>query len=121
MINGVVDFYYNTTNMEAATRFYTEALGMKLIHASEFWTELDTGGYRVGLHAVEQPLVYVPRDSHGPYAGGTLTLRSSNIKEDRTHLERYGAKILGENDAPWGHMLVFEDGDGNVLKLMKPK
>jgi len=24
-------------------------------------------------------------------------------------------------DAPWGHMLVFEDLDGNVLKLMKPK
>ena len=34
---------------------------------------------------------------------------------------KLGNLILGEDDAPWGHMLVFEDCDGNVLKLMNPK
>ncbi|WP_413943246.1 VOC family protein [Bdellovibrio sp. HCB-162] len=36
-------------------------------------------------------------------------------------LDCHGVKILGEDDQPWGHMLVFEDPDGNVLKLMNPK
>jgi hypothetical protein len=41
--------------------------------------------------------------------------------EDRARIERCGGKILGEADQDWGHMLVFEDVDGNVIKLMKPK
>jgi len=36
-------------------------------------------------------------------------------------IELFGCKILGEADQPWGHILVFEDPDGNVLKLMNPK
>lgn len=31
------------------------------------------------------------------------------------------ASLLGEQDEHWGHMLVFEDLDGNVLKLMHPQ
>jgi predicted enzyme related to lactoylglutathione lyase len=30
-------------------------------------------------------------------------------------------KASGHEHWTWGHMLVFEDLDGNVLKLMKPK
>jgi predicted enzyme related to lactoylglutathione lyase len=63
----------------------------------------------------------VPRDAHGARAGATLTLRSTDIAADRARIERAGAKILGAADEPWGEMLVFEDPDGNVLKLMKPK
>ena len=43
----------------------------------------------------------VPPDSHGAHAGGTLTLKSDNIPDDRKKLEALGAKILGEDDQPW--------------------
>lgn len=121
MITGVQDVYYSVTEPKRAIRFYTEGLGMKLLEESPYWIALDCGGLRVGLHAEEKAIPPVPRDSHGAHAGGTLTLRSDNVPEDRKRLEASGAKILGETDQPWGHMLVFEDPDGNVLKLMRPK
>lgn len=121
MITGIQDVYYSVTNPKRAIRFYTEGLGMRLIEESDYWIVLDCHGVRVGLHPEEKPIPQVPRDSHGAHAGATLTLKSDNVPEDRKKLEELGAKVLGEADQPWGHMLVFEDLDGNVLKLMNPK
>jgi len=121
MIGGIQDVYYSVTDTKRAIAFYTEALGMRLVTANEFWIVLDCHGVTVGLHPEAKPIPRIPRDSHGAHAGATLTLKSDNVPEDRKKLERLGAKILGEDDQPWGHMLVFEDPDGNVLKLMNPK
>ena len=123
MIKGVQDVYYNVSNMQKSITFYTEALQMKLKFSHEGWTALDCGGWQVGLHPIEpgEEIVKVPRDSHGAHGQATLTLKSDNVPEDRKRIEQYGGRILGEDDAPWGHMLVFEDLDGNVLKLMNPK
>ena len=121
MIVGIQDVYYSVTNPERAIKFYTEALGMRLVSENEFWIVLDCHGVTVGLHPESKPVPHIPRDSHGAHAGATLTLKSDNVPEDRQKLERHGSKILGEDDQPWGHMLVFEDLDGNVLKLMNPK
>lgn len=123
MISGVVDFYYNVSNMQNSVEFYTKILNMKVVFGDEYWTSLDCGGVKIGLHSTENEsaIPSTPRDSHGQHCGGTLTLRSDNILEDKKILENAHVKILGEDDAPWGHMLVFEDLDGNVLKLMNPK
>lgn len=121
MIVGIRDFYYSVTDTKRAIRFYTEALGMKLLEESEFWIALDCFGARIGLHPGAEAIPHVPRDGHGAHAGGTLTLKSDDVPSDRRRLEKVGAKILSEDDQPWGHMLVFEDPDGNVLKLMQPK
>lgn len=121
MITGVQDIYYSVTQPRRAIQFYTEVLGMKLIEESEYWIALDCFGTRIGLHPEENPIPRVPRDSHGAQAGATLTLRSNHITEDRKRIESFGCKILSEDNQPWGHMLVFEDPDGNVLKLMNPK
>jgi len=120
VIEGIQDVYYNVRDMGRAVRFYTEALGMKVVSGDEYWTSLDCGGTRVGLHAADA-VPPVPRDAHGAHAGATLTLRSTDVAGDRKRLERAGAKVLGSADEPWGEMLVFEDPDGNVLKLMRPK
>lgn len=122
MISGVQDIYYNVRDMDQALTFYTAALGMKLKHKDKWWSSLDCGGVNVGLHWSEGEAVpSIPKDSHGAHAGATLTLKSNDIVGDRKLLEQHGAKILGEADQAWGHMLVFEDKDGNVLKLMRPK
>lgn len=121
MIVGVQDVYYSVTDTNRAKKFYTEALGMKLLFENEGWIALDCHGVRVGLHPENRPIPHTPRDSHGAHAGATLTLKSDDISEEKARLQKYGAKILGEDDAPWGHLLIFEDPDGNVLKIMKPK
>lgn len=121
MITGVQDFYYSVSNPERAKRFYIEGLGLKLSFEHDHWIALNCGGVQVGLHPEESPIPHIPRDSHGAHAGGTLTLRSNDVPGDKKRIESFDGKILGEADQPWGHMLIFEDPDGNVLKLMNPK
>lgn len=121
MITGIRDVYYSVTDVKRAKRFYMECLGLTLNFEHDHWISLNCGGVSVGLHPEESPIPMIPRDSHGAHAGATITFHSDNVKEDRARIEAFGGKILGEADQPWGHMLVFEDPDGNVLKLMNPK
>jgi catechol-2,3-dioxygenase len=122
VIKGVHDIYYNVKDMKRAVKFYSEVLNMKVSYESEHWSSMDCGGVMVGLHWTEGDEVPTfPRDSHGAYCGGTLTLTSDDISSDRKTLEESGVKILGEMDEAWGHMLIFEDLDGNVLKLQNAK
>lgn len=123
MIKGYKDFYYNVVDMNRAIQFYTEALGMQKAYVHEFWTTMTLGNLNLGLHLFEdgKSIPLTPRNSHGQNNGGTLTFDSDNIAEDRKRIENSGGKILGEANQDWGHMLVFEDLDGNVLKLMASK
>lgn len=122
MIKGYTDIYYNVTDMKRAEKFYQEALGMVTNYGHDYWISMSLGDLRFGLHWYEGSAIpKTARNSHGQDCGGTLTLESDNIAEDRARIEKAGGKILGEADQEWGHMLAFEDLDGNVLKLMKPK
>lgn len=95
---------------------------MKKTFGDEHWTTMTVGNLNLGLHWAEgESIPLTPRDSHGQNNGGTLTLHSDNITDDRKKIEQAGGKILGEANQDWGHMLVFEDLDRNVLKLMNPK
>lgn len=121
MIKGYTDVYYNVKDMKRAIQFYQEALGMKTVYNHEHWATLSVGNLNLGLHWTEGQVVpSTPRDPHGQHCGGTLTLHSDNVSDDRRRIEEAGGKILGESNPPWGHMLVFEDPDGNLLKLMNP-
>ena len=122
MIKGIQDFYYNVSDMNRAIQFYAEVFGMSKEHGHEFWTTMRLGSTRFGLPWTEgQQVPPTPRDSHGQHCGGTVTFESDDIESDRKKIEQAGGKILGETKQAWGHMLVFEDLDGNVLKLMNPK
>ena len=120
-IKGIRSFHYMTNKPEEAKQFYMEALGFKLDYEQPGWIAFRRDGVQVALHPEEQKIPEIPKDSHGAQAGGCLTLTSDNISEDRKMLEKFGAKILGEADESWGHMLTFEDLDGNILHLMNPK
>jgi catechol 2,3-dioxygenase-like lactoylglutathione lyase family enzyme len=87
-----------------------------------YFSVIDTSkAINIGLHPECKSIPSIPRDSHGAHADATLTLKSNDVPQDRKRIENFGCKFLGEADRPWGHMLVFEDPDGNVLKLMNPK
>ena len=118
MINGVHDIYYNVSNMEKAIEFYRDTLRMEVSFESENWTSMNCGGVMIGLHWTHgEKVPTIPRDAHGAHCGGTLTLNSDDVSADRKLLEKAGGKIIGEMKERWGHMLIFEDLDGNVLKL----
>ncbi len=122
MIKGYKDFYYNVKDMNKAVQFYLAALGMKKTYGHEHWTTMTIGNLNLGLHWTEgAEIPETPRNSHGQNCGGTLTFESDNVADDRKRIELAGGKILGDVNQEWGHMLVFEDLDGNVLKLMNPK
>lgn len=122
MITALQDVYYNVADMERAVRFYRDVLGLKVVDSSPYWTTLDAGGMRFGLHATEGGAVpAIPRDSHGAHAGATVTFRVADVRKAGMRLQGEGVKLLSDiTEKPWGTMLVFEDPDGNVLKLMQP-
>jgi predicted enzyme related to lactoylglutathione lyase len=122
MITSAQDVYYNVADMKRSLDFYCRILGMTARETSDYWSSLDCGGVTVGLHWTGGDTVPgVPRDSHGAHCGATLTLKCTDAERDAQTLEKSGARILGMSDEPWGKMVVFEDPDGNVLKLMEPK
>jgi catechol 2,3-dioxygenase-like lactoylglutathione lyase family enzyme len=120
MIVGIQDVHYNAQDMKRALGFYTGVLGMKVLNDDPWWATLDLNGTRIGLHWTNGSTVaQVPRDSHGAHGGATLTLRSNDIDADEKKLRERDVKILGRLDAAWGKIVVFEDTEGNVLKLMQ--
>ena len=121
MITGIQNVHYYVQDMERAVAFYQKAFGATVIFGSEHWTSLNLFGLTLGLHGNDgKPVAPVAHDEHGAKAGGTLTLKSDNIPQDRKLLEALGAQILGEFRAQWGELLVFKDPDGNILNLQHP-
>lgn len=120
MLVGIADVYYNVSDIKKATAFYRDLLGLKVTYETEHWVSLELAGVRIGLHWTEgKEVPYIPRDSHGSFAGATITFETDDILFDSERLKRAGVKILGSSDNPWGKICVFEDCDGNVLKLMQ--
>lgn len=121
LIEGVQDFYYSVKDMKRAVAFYQEILGLKLVSENPYWASLDCRGVTLGLHWSEgKDVPPVPGDDHGPHAGGTLTLRVRSARAAKAALEKAGVTIRSSSENPWGHLVIFEDPDGNVLKLMEP-
>ncbi|MGZ3687847.1 MAG: VOC family protein [Bdellovibrionota bacterium] len=120
MIIGIQDVYYNAENMERAVAFYRDVLGMTVKYADKWWATMEIGGISVGLHWTEgKPVAHVPRDAHGAHGGASLTLKSTDVDADEKKLVARDVRILGKIDAAWGKLVVFEDTEGNVLKLMQ--
>jgi predicted enzyme related to lactoylglutathione lyase len=115
MIVGVRDVYYNAQDMKRASAFYRDVLGMRIVSESPNWCMLEIGGVRIGLESTDGKPVSQVRD-----AGATLTLKSTNIREDVERLKSKGVKFLSEiGDYEWGSVVSFEDSEGNHLKLLQ--
>jgi catechol 2,3-dioxygenase-like lactoylglutathione lyase family enzyme len=115
VITGVRDVYYNVQDMKRALAFYRDLLGLRVVYESEDWCTLEIGGVHIGLESSDgKP---VPRVRG---AGATLTLRSTDIREDVSRLRGKGVTFLGPiGDHEWGSVVEFEDPEGNVLKLLQ--
>jgi predicted enzyme related to lactoylglutathione lyase len=108
--------------MVRAVGFYRDLLGLSVLDQNSYFTALDLGGVRLGLHWTGGPSVPpIPRDQHGAHAGATVTLKVDDVRAEVDRLSRSGVQFLAPvADHPWGSLAVFVDPDGNVLKLMQP-
>ena len=119
MITGIANIHFYVQDMDKAVAFYTVAFGAEFLNGDEHWSRLRVDGLDLGLHGCDgHPVVKRDHDINGVKGGVTLALKSNDIAADRASLERLGAKILHESKADWGHMMIFEDLDGNVLNLV---
>jgi catechol 2,3-dioxygenase-like lactoylglutathione lyase family enzyme len=104
------------SNMDAAVRFYTEVLGLKLAYRfGDHWASIEVGkGLTIGLHPASAEM---PAGRKGSMSIG-LELTGSIHDAVRT-LESKGVKFQGSiiNEGKAGSFVGFEDPDGNQLYL----
>jgi catechol 2,3-dioxygenase-like lactoylglutathione lyase family enzyme len=103
------------SNMDAAVRFYTEVLGLKLQYRfAGHWASVEVGkGITIGLH---------PASEHAtPGRKGSMSIGlevTGSIHEAVRALEAKGVKFDGAvNEGKAGSFIAFADPDGNPLYL----
>jgi predicted enzyme related to lactoylglutathione lyase len=117
MVEGLYTIWCQVSDMDRSVAFYRDVLGLKLEHASPFWSSFDLGNGRLGLH----PALAGQTPPHGAYGKGWFVgLKVANIAGLRVKLELAGAAIHGDyHDIPGGVVLDFSDPDGNVLEAFQ--
>ena len=101
------------TDMERATQFYGETLGLPHI-AQRGWPEFQLGE-NISVYLIE--LEKIGLSFQGPHASH-VALRVADVAETRKELEARGVEFDGEIlDTGVCHMAFFRDPDGNALML----
>jgi catechol 2,3-dioxygenase-like lactoylglutathione lyase family enzyme len=99
-------------DMERATRFYAETLGIRNASPDDAWPEFETGN--VSLYLVDPARIgatFAPHNAH-------IALRVPDVAEARARLEEAGVEFEGDVlDTGVCHMAFFRDPDGNALML----
>jgi catechol 2,3-dioxygenase-like lactoylglutathione lyase family enzyme len=101
------------TDIERATRFYEETLGLRKAPGSGAWPEFETGN--VSLYLIDPTQIgqqfTAPHSSH-------IALRVPDVHAARATLEAAGVEFEGDVlDTGVCHMAFFRDPDGNALML----
>ena len=106
-------------DMSAAVRFYTEALGLKLLERyGDHWASIDGGhGLTIGLHPASE------QNPAGRVGSITIGFRSSEpIRQAVQTLKARGVVFRGDVvDDTQVLIANFQDPDGNPLYLAEPK
>ena len=101
------------TDMERATRFYRDALGLEQVSEGGF-PEFQLGE-NVSVYLLQ--LENIGSSFRGPHTAH-VALRVPDVAETRRELEAKGVAFEGETlDTGVCHMAFFSDPDGNALML----
>ena len=101
------------TDMERATRFYRETLGLPEVSAGGF-PEFQLGE-NVSVYLID--MKNIGQDFSAPHSAH-IALRVPDVGETRRELEGRGVEFEGETlDTGVCHMAFFRDPDGNALML----
>lgn len=102
------------TDLERATRFYAETLGLPRVGRTEGWPEFQLGE-NVSLYLVDP--TNIGREFEGPHTS-SIALRVPDVAAAKRALEEKGVEFAGDVfDTGVCHMAIFHDPDGNTLML----
>ncbi len=116
MFKKVDDLFFNVDDMEKATAFYRDKLGLPVKYQSADWTELDGGNVTIALRRYGSGPEGRPELGVGE--GATLVFEVDDIDAVKAQLERQGVRFIGGVFA-YGRvrLAAFEDLNGNVLQI----
>lgn len=105
-------------DLEAATRFYAEALGFaRGRFAAERGVELHGPGLTLLLAKRAEGQ---PKPDANPFAWVALVLWVDDVARSRSELEAKGVAFEGDVvDSPFGRVAFFSDPDGYTLGLVE--
>ncbi len=100
-------------DVAAATKFYSEGLGLKVKMSSPGWAELDANGTTLALHAAEAD----GQSGEAPI----LSFQVDDILTTISHLESMGASLDGRVREPsFGKVAAMKAPDGTKISLLQP-
>ena len=114
MVVGLHTLLCEVSDMDRAVAFYRDVLGFTATYTSPYWSSLQIGSTRVGLHPTF--------DGKSEVKGGgwVFMLEASDIRGLRSGLEAAGVSCDDYHDTPGGAIFNFTDPDGNRLQAMQP-
>jgi len=102
------------TDLERATRFYEETLGLPKVSGGDGWPEFQLGE-NVSVYLMDP--TNIGQEFRAPHQAH-IALRVPDVAETRRELEQRGVAFDGEIlDTGVCHMAFFRDPDGNALML----
>ncbi len=112
MIKGIATIWLPVSDMDAATAFYRDHLGLDVVDHDGDWTEVTAGDQRIGLNATESP---------SGDGGAVIAFAVDDIDATVEELKGKGVEFSGEvSEHPWGRIAPFKDPDGNDLQVYAP-
>jgi predicted enzyme related to lactoylglutathione lyase len=117
MVKGVSTVLCQVADMNRATAFYRDVLGLTPGVSSPYWSDFQLGSVKLGLHPPFE-------GSEPPYAlpnkGWILGIETDDIRGLRQRLVAAGGWVSsGFHDIPGGVVMDFRDPDGNPLQAVQ--
>ena len=103
------------SDMDAAVRFYTDVLGLKLTNRfGNHWATVLAGNtLLIGLHPWKDK--YPRPGTKGSVQIGLIVSQGETIQQLATRLRGRGVVVSGLIESEEGNYLTFEDPDGNPI------
>ena len=128
-LNRVLETALYVADLERASAFYSDVLGLPLIHIDHRMRTFDVGGNGVLLLFIEggslQPTEtpggsIPPHDGRGPMHVA-FSVASEELEAWQRHLTEAGIVLEGRTQWPRGGVSVyFRDPDGHLLEIATP-
>jgi len=134
LVKRVDNFFYNTPDVAALAKYYSQVLGVpirreQVLTPGLMWMEINVGGMELSFRKAEGTPQEHPdiKDDFlelRPGQGATISFEVSNTDETRSALEKRGVRFRGDTIHCTGGkelISIFEDPFGRPVQLYEPR